>query len=153
MEERTLLTLVFSSLVILAETIAQKVFALFFLTLSSSLIWWSSGIAVASQVMQVTLLVTTTCGASSVLCCDFRALGLFMAFLVGCLDCCGLTVCNRRAFADVSDQVLPQRCKISNLRDQWVSLGHQMKFGSWHSAVTAGLNKDHCSARRFLTGI
>lgn len=30
----------------------------------------------------------------------------------------------------MSDDTLPQGCKISNLRDQWVSLGHQTRFGS-----------------------
>lgn len=52
MEERTLLALmIFSSLVVLRETIAEKVFALFLslflsLTICCLLILWSGGIAV-----------------------------------------------------------------------------------------------------------
>lgn len=48
--------------------------------------------AVAGQVMQVTPLETTTCGASGVLCRDFRALGPFKAFLVVCLGCYSINV-------------------------------------------------------------
>jgi len=85
MEERTLLALmVFSSVIVLAETIAQKVFALYFFTNILFARQVIGGIGVAGQLTQVTPLVTTTCGASGVLCRDFRALGHFKAFLVGC---------------------------------------------------------------------
>lgn len=88
MEQRTLLALmVFSSLLVLAETIDQKVFALFLLSISRLLIWWCGGIAVTGQVMQVTPLVTTTWGVLGGLCWDFRALGYFKVFLVVCLGC------------------------------------------------------------------